>query len=380
MAYNKLKGYDPDRDYSLEMQQNGYDPVLNHERENKIMDMYGGVDPYKKPKELAPGSATTGNDAFGWNKHAGFIQPAAPTYSGSWQDKLNKAANDYLAGSYDKWLQSDQYKALSQRYGKAGQQAMQDTLGKVSAQTGGMASSYATAAAAGAYEDYMAKLEDAARNMYAGERQDAASNVSLLQNLDNTERSRFEADRAQFNTDRNYNYNQWRDEIGDERYASETEYNRGRDAINDQRYAEELDWNRNSDMAKTLAASGDFSGYKALGYSDAQIATMKAAYQAAMALKARSGGSGGSGGSKGKTGDEGNTGRKFEDIYAGGEYEEDGRTYEEGSGAEIVHRMIKNGMTTDDVADQIDYWVRNFQLDEATAEDLVKRIKKGELR
>ena len=43
--------------------------------------------------------------------------------------------------------------------------------------------------------------------------------------------------------------------------------------------------------AETLAAYGDFSGYKALGYTDAQIAQMKSAYQTA-AQKASSGGSG----------------------------------------------------------------------------------------
>ena len=45
--------------------------------------------------------------------------------------------------------------------------------------------------------------------------------------------------------------------------------------------------------AETLAAYGDFSGYKALGYTDAQIANMSAAYNAQ--VKAQSSGSSGSG-------------------------------------------------------------------------------------
>ena len=49
--------------------------------------------------------------------------------------------------------------------------------------------------------------------------------------------------------------------------------------------------------ADNLAQYGDFSGYKALGYSDGQISNMTAAYKAAVAAKAaKSSGSGGGGG------------------------------------------------------------------------------------
>lgn len=47
-----------------------------------------------------------------------------------------------------------------------------------------------------------------------------------------------------------------------------------------ERYGEQQALNK----AETLAAYGDFSGYKALGYSDEQISNMKSAYDAQMAL------------------------------------------------------------------------------------------------
>ena len=49
-------------------------------------------------------------------------------------------------------------------------------------------------------------------------------------------------------------------------------------------------YNRALAKAQTLAAGGDFSGYKALGYTDQEIAGLKSAYNKAQA-SARSGGS-----------------------------------------------------------------------------------------
>ena len=50
MAFNYQLGYDPDKDYSLAILQAKNETeraALRQERENKIMDMYGGIDPYK---------------------------------------------------------------------------------------------------------------------------------------------------------------------------------------------------------------------------------------------------------------------------------------------------------------------------------------------
>ena len=52
-----------------------------------------------------------------------------------------------------------------------------------------------------------------------------------------------------------------------------------------------------------MASYGDFSGYKALGYTDAQIGQMRQAYQIQQAAKAKSGSSGSSGNEK--SGDDG---------------------------------------------------------------------------
>ena len=57
------------------------------------------------------------------------------------------------------------------------------------------------------------------------------------------------------------------------------------------------DYTKQANKAQTLAQSGDFSGYKALGYKDEEIASMQAAYQKTLFAKTTPsyGGSGSSG-------------------------------------------------------------------------------------
>ena len=84
-----------------------------------------------------------------------------------------------------------------------------------------------------------------------------------------------------------------RDQISDQRYQDETAYNREQDAWNREQYESETEYNRALDRAQTLAQAGDFSGYRALGYSDAEIASLQNAYQRAL-YASSAGGSGGS--------------------------------------------------------------------------------------
>lgn len=62
-------------------------------------------------------------------------------------------------------------------------------------------------------------------------------------------------------------------------------FNRDTSQYNDSLALEQdnTSYQRLVETAETLAQFGDFSGYKALGYSDAQIANMRAAWQAANA-------------------------------------------------------------------------------------------------
>ena len=258
------------------------------------------------------------------NGGGGFSYEAAPTYTSRYQNQIDDLTRQILnreAFSYDP-EKDPTYQQYKESYTRSGERAMQDTLGQVSARTGGLASSYAGSAAQQTYDNYMGALADKipelkqlAYSMYQDEGNTQRANLEMLVALEQGDYAKYADLLAQYNTDRSFDYGVHRDNIGDERYNNEWNYSVGRDQIADKRYEDETAYNRetykdeteyNRALAKaqTLAAGGDFSGYKALGYTDQEIAGLKSAYNKAQA-SARSGGSK-SGGSSAS-----------EDVYAG---------------------------------------------------------------
>jgi hypothetical protein len=258
------------------------------------------------------------------NGGGGFSYEAAPTYTSRYQNQIDDLTRQILnreAFSYDP-EKDPTYQQYKESYTRSGERAMQDTLGQVSARTGGLASSYAGSAAQQTYDNYMGALADKipelkqlAYSMYQDEGNTQRANLEMLVALEQGDYAKYADLLAQYNTDRSFDYGVHRDNISDERYNNEWNYSVGRDQIADKRYEDETAYNRetykdeteyNRALAKaqTLAAGGDFSGYKALGYTDQEIAGLKSAYNKAQA-SARSGGSK-SGGSSAS-----------EDVYAG---------------------------------------------------------------
>ena len=213
---------------------------------------------------------------------------SSPAYTPSpWDETREKLAQAALAMNYDDWTNSDQYRALANRYGHQGQLTMQDVLGQVASRTGGLASSWAQTAAQQQYNEYMARLEEAARSAYNTERGNAIENAQLAYDFADNDYGRYLDQLAQSNNDRSFafdvlsraleqsNYNnEWantleRQRIADARYDDETAYSRDQDS-----------YNRALQQAETLAVAGDFSGYRDLGYTDAQIESLRRQYAA----------------------------------------------------------------------------------------------------
>lgn len=249
------------------------------------------------------------------NGGGGFSYEAAPTYTSRYQSQIDDLTRQILnreAFSYDP-EKDPTYQQYKESYTRNGERAMQDTLGQVSARTGGLASSYAGSVAQQTYDNYMGALADKipelkqlAYSMYQDEGNTQRANLEMLVALEQGDYAKYADLLAQYNTDRSFDYGVHRDNISDERYNNEWNYSVGRDQIADKRYEDETAYNRetykdeteyNRALAKaqTLAAGGDFSGYKALGYTDQEIAGLKSAYNKAQA-SVRSGKSGGTGG------------------------------------------------------------------------------------
>lgn len=232
------------------------------------------------------------------NGGGGFSYEAAPTYVNRYQSQIDDLTKQILnreAFSYDP-EKDPTYQQYKESYTRNGERAMQDTLGQVSARTGGLASSYAGSAAQQTYDNYMGALADKipelkqlAYSMYQDEGNTQRANLEMLVALEQGDYAKYADLLAQYNTDRSFDYGVHRDNISDERYNNEWNYSVGRDQIADKRYEDETEYNRALAKAQTLAAGGDFSGYKALGYTDQEIAGLKSAYNKAQA-SARSGG------------------------------------------------------------------------------------------
>ena len=247
------------------------------------------------------GGSGSGNGGFSYENMGG--------YTGRYQDQIDQLVGEILGRedfSYDA-QQDPLYRMYEESYTRNGQRAMEDTLGQVSARTGGLASSYAAGASQDAYDRYMEELSgkipelyQLAYSMYQDEGDRMRSDLSMLQGLDDTDYSRYLADR-------DYSYQLSRDQVEDSRYNQQWDYQLGRDQVEDERYRDETDWERsqytsqteyNQALAKaeTLAAAGDFSGYKALGYTDGEIANLQAAYQLARSATGGAGSGGRTGG------------------------------------------------------------------------------------
>ena len=149
-----------------------------------------------------------------------------PTYNSEYMDQLNALARQLTSMNYDDWTKGSQYQALADRYGASGRMSMQDVLGQVASRTGGLASSYATTAAQQQYNQYMAQLEEVARQLYSQERGDLMDSASLYRNLANDEYDRYRDSLSDYNARLKAAQSAARSAYGGTSYNSGKTYNR----------------------------------------------------------------------------------------------------------------------------------------------------------
>lgn len=286
---------------------------------------------------IGGGKATGGSGSGAVGSWGGgqFSYSSAPTYTSKYQGKIDALTEQILgraAFEYDP-EKDPTYQQYKESYTRNGERAMQDTLGQVSARTGGLASSYAGAAAQQTYDGYMSALADKipelrqlAYQMYQDEGATQRANLEMLQALESGDYNKYLTLLGQYNSDRSFDYGMFQDQVGMDQWQREFDrgvlesdrdfaYGVSLDQIADQRYDQEykdsradVEWQRLNytseqeyeralQKAQTLAAAGDFSGYEAMGYSEAEVSNLKKAYDKAQAAISSSGGKSGGGGS-----------------------------------------------------------------------------------
>ena len=192
-------------------------------------------------------------------------------YDRRWADRLSTLVDMYVNREDFEYSPEDdivwqQAKGVALRDGK---RAMDDTVARGAALSGGYANSYAVTAGAQAYEravsDFASTADeyyDMAYERYLAEENSLLEEISLVAELDDEEYSRYmellNDAQSRYDSEYSRDYSAWRDYISDKVYADELAYEREqdsldreykawRDSVSDARYADETAYEREQD-------------------------------------------------------------------------------------------------------------------------------------
>ena len=214
-------------------------------------------------------------------------------YQSQYSGQMKSLADTYMNSKFEYDHNNDPaYQRYKQQYTQNAQKAMQDTVGQVSALTGGYGNSYAQTAGQTAYNGYMDKLndvitglEDRAYGRYQDQDNKTLNSLSVVQGLETTayRRSRdalndYSANRdsypTQYNNERSFDYGKYSDALNsymnnaqfqntdywnmvgqentDRDYAfqqQQLDYQKQQDAIANKLAQEQFDFSKKQDIA-----------------------------------------------------------------------------------------------------------------------------------
>ena len=194
------------------------------------------------------------------NKNEKETGTKVPKYSSNYtsaiKDNLTKVmSNGRFSYNADSDKLFGQYK---DSYEKAGQKAMEDTVGNASLLTGGYANSYAVTAGQQAYNEYMQKLSDKipeleqrAYERYRDDEDSAYRRLGTLMELENTDYGRYRDEVGDYNANRQFEYNKSKDEIAQKNRDQEFEREKFE---SDRKYARDV-YENDRDYARSVSDS-----------------------------------------------------------------------------------------------------------------------------
>lgn len=221
------------------------------------------------------------------------------------------------------------YDQYAERYKAQAQRAMNDAMASANAQTGGYASTYGQAVGQQAYDNTMQGMNDnnlnllnLAYQMYTDNQVNDYKKLNAYQSQDNTMYDRYRDDVADWQTDRNYNSNQYWNSFQQDRSGYDTDRSFGYGVDQDELNRDDNQYQNAISQATELAKAGlpvpsyltdRINQYnKKYGLSGDAAATLSQIAAAAQVAKAaKSSGSGGSRRSRGG----GSSKSRAKDIY-----------------------------------------------------------------
>lgn len=141
------------------------------------------------------------------------MEKSPPTYAGGYDDQINELyAKITGRGDFEYKLDEDAlWQQLKDDYTRMGRQAMQDTMGRAAALTGGYGSSYGQMAGQSAYDQYLTQLMDvapelaeAAYQRYQDEGTELRKDLDYLLSRDADAYSRYNDDYTRYLKERDY--------------------------------------------------------------------------------------------------------------------------------------------------------------------------------
>lgn len=236
------------------------------------------VTPYEEKKYVPSDAVTQAQQAL---QNQQTNKPGE--YQSQWQGKLDDIYGQIQNRpnfQYD--VNADAlYQQVAQNYMRQGQQAMMDTMGQVSAMTGGYGNSYAQTAGQQMYNEYLMGLtnlvpqyqqmalqqyqlegenlmnqynmlmqqEDSAYNRWRDTVNQYYADLDRLQNAYDTERN---YDYNRFVDDRNYDYGKYQDElnhqyrtdrdkVADDQWLQQLQYQQERDRVEDEQWQKQYE-------------------------------------------------------------------------------------------------------------------------------------------
>lgn len=221
------------------------------------------------------------------------------------------------------------YDQYAERYKAQAQRAMNDAMASANAQTGGYGSTYGQAVGQQAYDNTMQGMNDnnlnllnLAYQMYTDNQSNDYKKLNAYQSQDNTMYDRYRDDVADWQTDRNYNANQYWNSFQQDRSGYDTDRSFGYGAEQDELNRDDNQYQNAISQATELAKAGlpvpsyltdRINQYnKKYGLSGDAAATLSQIAAAAQVAKAaKSSGSGGGRRSRGG----GSSKSRAKDIY-----------------------------------------------------------------
>ena len=166
------------------------------------------------------------------------------------------------------------YEIYKSVYRREGERAMEDTLGKLAANTGGIASSYAANAAGQAYDYYNSKIADIIPelykenyDMYLDSIEMENDELKLLLDMEQEDYDRYRDRVKDYENDREFEYKSYIDALDEEYRKRELEAEKEK---SDRDYEESSrEWNYKIQEDKIDAA---INKWKTLGYLDEESA------------------------------------------------------------------------------------------------------------